>query len=58
MDDDDRVISPVAGIEELVTEEKIRPQYLSDYIGQPVVREQMEIFILRLKLGVKRLIMF
>ena len=45
MDDDDRVISPVAGIEELGTEEKIRPQYLSDYIGQPVVREQMEIFI-------------
>ena len=45
MDDDSRVISPVAGIEELVTEEKIRPQYLSDYIGQPAVREQMEIFI-------------
>lgn len=45
MMDDDRVISPVAGIEELVTEEKIRPQYLSDYVGQPVVREQMEIFI-------------
>ena len=46
MDDDDhRVISPVAGLEELVTEDKIRPQYLSDYIGQPAVREQMEIFI-------------
>ena len=45
MDDDHRVISPVAGLEELVTEDKIRPQYLSDYIGQPAVREQMEIFI-------------
>lgn len=45
MDDDDRVISPVAGLDELVSEEKIRPQYLSDYVGQPVVREQMEIFI-------------
>ena len=45
MEDDGRVISPVAGLEELVTEEKIRPQYLSDYIGQPAVREQMEIFI-------------
>lgn len=43
--DDDRIISPVAGLDELVTEEKIRPQRLSDYIGQPVVREQMEIFI-------------
>ena len=45
MDDDGRVISPVAGLDELMTEEKIRPQYLSDYVGQPVVREQMEIFI-------------
>ncbi len=45
MEDDGRVISPVAGLEELVTEEKIRPQYLRDYIGQPAVREQMEIFI-------------
>lgn len=45
MEDDGRVISPVAGLDELVTEEKIRPQYLSDYVGQPAVREQMEIFI-------------
>ena len=42
---DDRIISPVAGMEELVTEDKIRPQTLADYVGQPVVREQMEIFI-------------
>jgi len=49
MDDDigndGRVISPVAGLDELMTEEKIRPQFLRDYIGQPAVREQMEIFI-------------
>ena len=45
MDDDGRVISPVAGLDELLTEEKIRPQYLQDYVGQPAVREQMEIFI-------------
>lgn len=45
MEDDGRVISPVAGLEELVTEEKIRPQYLRDYVGQQAVREQMEIFI-------------
>ncbi len=44
MDDDDRIISPVAGLDEL-SEEHIRPKYLEDYIGQPVVREQMEIFI-------------
>ncbi len=43
--DNDRVISPVAGLDELMTEEKIRPQLLRDYIGQPAVREQMEIFI-------------
>ena len=45
MEDDGRVISPVAGLDEFMTEEKIRPQYLRDYIGQPAVREQMEIFI-------------
>lgn len=45
MDDDGRIISPVGGVDELMTEEKIRPQYLRDYIGQPAVREQMEIFI-------------
>lgn len=45
MEDDGRVISPVAGLDELMTEDKIRPQYLSDYVGQPAVREQMEIFI-------------
>ncbi|HIO92392.1 MAG TPA: Holliday junction branch migration DNA helicase RuvB [Leucothrix mucor] len=44
MDDSDRIISPIAGLDEL-TEEHIRPKYLDDYIGQPVVREQMEIFI-------------
>jgi len=44
IDDSDRIISPIAGLDEL-TEEHIRPKYLDDYIGQPVVREQMEIFI-------------
>lgn len=44
---DDRIISPVAGIEDdlLSSEEQIRPKYLKDYRGQPTVREQMEIFI-------------
>jgi len=44
---EDRLISPVAGLDDIVndSEEKIRPKYLKDYIGQPIVREQMEIFI-------------
>jgi len=44
---EDRIISPVAGIEDALNsaEEQIRPKYLADYQGQPTVREQMEIFI-------------
>jgi len=44
---DDRIISPVAGLDDVVNdvEEQIRPKYLKDYIGQPTVCEQMEIFI-------------
>lgn len=43
----DRLISPVAGFDDVVNdiEEKIRPKYLKDYVGQPIVCEQMEIFI-------------
>jgi len=43
----DRIISPVAGLDDEIKdiEEKIRPQSLQDYVGQPIVREQMEIFI-------------
>ncbi len=43
----DRIISPVADLDDAVRdiEEKIRPQTLQDYVGQPAVREQMEIFI-------------
>ena len=44
MDEEDRIISPVAGLDE-TSEAHIRPQHLEDYIGQPTVREQMEIFI-------------
>ncbi len=42
-----RIISPVAGLDEEISEieEQIRPKYLCDYVGQPAVREQMEIFI-------------
>ena len=43
----DRIISPVAGLDETFVdiEDRIRPQTLKDYVGQPTVREQMEIFI-------------
>jgi len=44
---EDRIISPVADFEDIShdIEEQIRPKYLKDYVGQPDVREQMEIFI-------------
>lgn len=44
---EDRLISPVAGLEDEFSEqeEQIRPKYLKDYVGQPAVCEQMEIFI-------------
>lgn len=41
----ERLISPVGNTEDRVFEKSIRPQHLSDYIGQPRTREQMEIFI-------------
>ncbi|MEN9501433.1 MAG: Holliday junction branch migration helicase RuvB [Pseudomonadota bacterium] len=40
-----RVTSPHANRDEDRTDDHIRPRRLRDYIGQPVVREQMEIFI-------------
>jgi Holliday junction DNA helicase RuvB len=39
------LIDPVSGGEDSVVEQNIRPRRLEDYIGQPIVREQMEIFI-------------
>lgn len=41
----DRIISGEAVSEELVLEQSIRPRKLSDYVGQPVVREQLEVFV-------------
>ena len=40
-----RPLSPHASREEDRADDHIRPRRLQDYIGQPVVREQMEIFI-------------
>jgi len=41
----DRFISPLSNPVEEATDRAIRPKTLEDYVGQPVVREQMEIFI-------------
>ncbi|WP_035342128.1 MULTISPECIES: Holliday junction branch migration DNA helicase RuvB [unclassified Dickeya] len=41
----DRLISPVNVGEEEILDRAIRPKLLAEYVGQPVVREQMEIFI-------------
>lgn len=41
----ERIIAPVAKPMEENQDRAIRPKTLVDYIGQPQVREQMEIFI-------------
>ena len=41
----ERIISGEAVSEDLVLEQSIRPKKLSDYVGQPVVREQLEVFV-------------
>ncbi|WP_034915409.1 MULTISPECIES: Holliday junction branch migration DNA helicase RuvB [Erwinia] len=41
----DRLVSPGTITEEEVIDRAIRPKLLAEYVGQPVVREQMEIFI-------------
>ncbi|QIM62707.1 Holliday junction DNA helicase RuvB [Pasteurellaceae bacterium Orientalotternb1] len=46
----DRIISATPKRDEEVIDRAIRPKMLSDYVGQPVVREQMEIFIKAAKL--------
>jgi len=42
---EDRLISAAAENDEAVIDRAIRPRMLEDYVGQPAVREQMEIFI-------------
>ena len=41
----DRLIAPAAQEREEFLDRTVRPKSLADYVGQPVVREQMEIFI-------------
>ena len=45
MNDSKRLISPEAGADDTALDRAIRPRRLADYVGQPAVREQMEIFI-------------
>jgi len=41
----DALIDPISGSDDPLVEQNIRPRSLQDYVGQPVMREQMEIFI-------------
>ncbi|WP_428605644.1 Holliday junction branch migration DNA helicase RuvB [Sedimenticola sp.] len=45
MNENVRIISAEAGADDAALDRAIRPRLLADYVGQPVVREQMEIFI-------------
>ena len=45
MSDSARLVSAGAGSDDDAQDSTIRPRLLGDYIGQPAVREQMEIFI-------------
>ena len=41
----DRLITPEAGSDDVALDRAIRPKLLADYVGQPAMREQMEVFI-------------
>ena len=45
MSDPERVISAAATSDDVAVDRAIRPKTLAEYVGQPSVREQMEIFI-------------
>ena len=45
MQDADRLISAQSVADDVAIDRAIRPRTLADYVGQPAVREQMEIFI-------------
>ncbi len=45
MEEHDRIIDPAALHDDVAVDRAIRPRTLEDYVGQPAVREQMEIFI-------------
>ena len=45
MTEPERLISPAESADDGAVDRAIRPRRLQDYVGQPAVREQMEIFI-------------
>ena len=45
MIESDRLIAAAGDAEDGAVDRAIRPKHLRDYVGQPVVREQLEIFI-------------
>jgi Holliday junction DNA helicase RuvB len=45
MNEPERVIDPAEAADDGALDRAIRPRRLQDYVGQPAVREQMEIFI-------------
>ncbi|MFT5083475.1 MAG: Holliday junction DNA helicase RuvB [Lentisphaeria bacterium] len=45
MIEEDRIVNALTQPREAHLDRAVRPRALSDYVGQPVVREQMEIFI-------------
>jgi len=45
MQEVDRLISAQSATEDVAVDRAIRPKTLAEYVGQPAVREQMEIFI-------------
>lgn len=44
-DENDRIVSSNEQVEDLFTENSIRPKWLKDYIGQDKVKEKLDIFI-------------
>ncbi len=45
MIESDRIVAPAAAPAEDALDRAIRPRLLADYVGQPAVREQMDIFV-------------
>ena len=45
MDNEDRLISPVAGLDETAAEGALRPKDLQEFIGQERVRQQIDVLL-------------
>ena len=45
MNEPQRLITPESGPQDKIVDRAVRPKLLAEYVGQPAMREQMEIFI-------------